>query len=169
MGTTSRKLKDRCQDPRDPERNLSWILQCSWLTEVEHGSLADPRVTTVVAVSPPLMLLFDETSVPSAQAKALFVSGTSDWVVPPDPEAVTPLRRGQPMARGHRLVLVSGGDHFNLWAPADAASPAVLGPLILAWVNQQLAVPAAITFEGGGWGNTDHDLVDVTPMLSSSY
>ena len=71
-------------------------------------------------------------------------------------------------ATTYYILAVSGGDHFNLWAPADAASPAVLGPLILAWVNQQLAVPAAITFEGGGWGNADHDLVDVTPMLSSS-
>jgi predicted dienelactone hydrolase len=165
LGTTSRKLKDRCQDPRDPERNLSWILQCSWLTGAEQGSLADPRVTTVVAVSPPLMLLFDETSAPSAQAKALFVSGTSDWVVPPDPEAVTPLRRGQPMARGHRLVLVSGGDHFNLWAPADQADPPVLGPLILAWIHEQLGVSTTFTFSAGRWGSSARPLVDVTSGL----
>jgi hypothetical protein len=67
---------------------------------------------------------------------------------------------------GHRLVLVAGGDHFNLRAPMEASSPAVLAPLILAWINQQLAVPSDITFQSGTWGSAGHTLVDVTELLS---
>ena len=165
LQTTSRKLKTRCQDPRDPDRNLSWVLQCSWLSGADQGSLADPRVKAAVVVSPPMRLLFDETSGPSLQAKVLLVSGTNDWVVPPDPEAVVPLKGGNPLANGHRLVLAAGGSHFNLWAPADQKEPPILGPMILAWINEQLAVPSSHTFSGGGWGNTTVPLVDVTRQL----
>ena len=165
LKTTSRKLKTRCQDPRDPDRNLSWVLQCSWLSGADQGSLADPRVKAAVVVSPPMRLLFDETSGPSLQAKVLLVSGTNDWVVPPDPEAVVPLKGGNPLANGHGLVLAAGGSHFNLWAPADQKEPPILGPMILAWINEQLAVPSSHTFSGGGWGNTTVPLVDVTRQL----
>jgi predicted dienelactone hydrolase len=165
LQTTSRKLKTRCQDPRDPDRNLSWVLQCSWLSGADQGSLADPRVKAAVVVSPPMRLLFDETSGPSLQAKVLLVSGTNDWVVPSDPEAVVPLKGGNPLANGHRLVLAAGGSHFNLWAPADQKEPPILGPMILAWINEQLAVPSPHTFSGGGWGNTNVPLVDVTGKL----
>jgi predicted dienelactone hydrolase len=165
LQTTSRKLKTRCQDPRDPDRNLSWVLQCSWLSGADQGSLADPRVKAAVVVSPPMRLLFDETSGPSLQAKVLLVSGTNDWVVPSDPEAVVPLKGGNALANGHRLVLASGGSHFNLWAPADQKEPPILGPMILAWINEQLAVPSPHTFSGGGWGNTTVPLVDVTGQL----
>jgi predicted dienelactone hydrolase len=165
LQTTSRKLKTRCQDPRDPDRNLSWVLQCSWLSGADQGSLADPRVKAAVVVSPPMRLLFDETSGPSLQAKVLLVSGTNDWVVPSDPEAVVPLKGGNPLANGHRLVLAAGGSHFNLWAPADQKEPPILGPMILAWINEQLAVPSPHTFSGGGWGNTTVPLVDVTGQL----
>ena len=165
LQTTSRKLKTRCQDPRDPDRNLSWVLQCSWLSGADQGSLADPRVKAAVVVSPPMRLLFDETSGPSLQAKVLLVSGTNDWVVPPDPEAVVPLKGGNPLANGHGLVLAAGGSHFNLWAPADQKEPPILGPMILAWINEQLAVPSSHTFSGGGWGNTTVPLVDVTGQL----
>ena len=165
LQTTSRKLKTRCQDPRDPDRNLSWVLQCSWLSGADQGSLADPRVKAAVVVSPPMRLLFDETSGPSLQAKVLLVSGPNDWVVPPDPEAVVPLKGGNPLANGHRLVLAAGGSHFNLWAPADQKEPPILGPMILAWINEQLAVPSSHTFSGGGWGNTTVPLVDVTRQL----
>ena len=165
LQTTSRKLKTRCQDPRDPDRNLSWVLQCSWLSGADQGSLADPRVKAAVVVSPPMRLLFDETSGPSLQAKVLLVSGTNDWVVPSDPEAVVPLKGGNPLANGHRLVLAAGGSHFNLWAPADQKEPPILGPMILAWINEQLAVPSPHTFSGGGWGNTTVPLVDVTGRL----
>jgi predicted dienelactone hydrolase len=165
LQTTSRKLKTRCQDPRDPDRNLSWVLQCSWLSGADQGSLADPRVKAAVVVSPPMRLLFDESSGPSLQAKVLLVSGTKDWVVPSDPEAVVPLQGGKPLANGHRLVLASGGSHFNLWAPADQKEAPILGPMILAWINEQLAVPSSHTFSGGGWGNTTVPLVDVTGQL----
>ncbi len=165
LQTTSRKLSTRCQDLRDPERNLSWVLQCSWLTGADQGSLADQRVRTAVVVSPPLRLLFDEASGPSMHAKVLLVSGTRDWVVPSDPEAVVPLREGQPLANGHRIVLASGGDHFNLWAPVDAEEPPVLGPLILAWINDHLGISNSLSFSAGGWGNQRVPLVDVTGQL----
>ncbi len=165
LQTTSRKLKMRCQDPRDPDRNISWALQCSWLSGADQGSLADPRVKAAVVVSPPMRLLFDESSGRSLQAKVLLVSGTKDWVVPSDPEAVVPLKVGEPLANGHRLVLASGGSHFNLWAPADQKESPILGPMILAWINEQLAVPSSYTFSGGGWGNTTVPLVDVTGQL----
>ena len=165
LQTTSKKLKTRCQNPLDPDRNLSWVLQCSWLSGADQGSLADPRVKASVVVSPPMRLLFDESSGPSLQAKVLLVSGTKDWVVPSDPEAVVPFREGQPLENGHRLVLASGGSHFNLWAPADQKEPPILGPLILAWINEQLAVPSSHTFSGGSWGNASIPLLDVTSQL----
>ena len=90
LQTTSRKLKTRCQDALDLDRNLSWVLQCSWLSGADQESLADPRVKAAVVVSPPMRLLFDESSGPNLQAKVLLVSGTKDWVVPSDPEAVVP-------------------------------------------------------------------------------
>ena len=165
LRTTSRKLKTRCQDPLDLDRNLSWVLQCSWLSGADQGSLADSRVKGAVVVSPPMRLLFDESSGPSLQAKVLLVSGTKDWVVPSGPEAVVPLKEGNPLANGHRLVLASGGSHFNLWAPADQKEAPILGPLILAWINEQLAVPSSHTFSGGGWGHASVPLVDVTGQL----
>jgi hypothetical protein len=112
-----------------------------------------------------MRLLFDESSGPSLQAKVLLVSGTRDWVVPSDPEAVVPLQGGKPLENGHRLVLASGGSHFNLWAPANQKESPILGPMILAWINEQLAVPSSFTFSGGGWGNTTVPLVDVTGQL----
>ena len=165
LQTTSRKLSARCQDPRDPDRNLSWVLQCSWLKGADQGSLADLRVRTAVVVSPPLRLLFDEASGPSMHAKVLLVSGTRDWVVPSDPEAVVPLRNGQPLANGHRIVLASGGDHFNLWAPVGAEEPPILGPLILAWINDHLGIIDSLSFQGGGWGHQRVPLMDVTSQL----
>ena len=165
LKTTSRKLSSRCRNPRDPDRNLSWVLQCSWLKGADQGSLGDMRVRTAVVVSPPLRLLFDESSGPSMHAKVLLVSGTRDWVVPSDPEAVVPLRNGQPLANGHRIVLASGGDHFNLWAPVDAKEPSVLGPLILAWINDHLGITDSLSFSAGGWGNRRVPLMDVTGQL----
>jgi hypothetical protein len=68
---------------------------------------------------------------------------------------------------GHRLVLVKGGDHFNMRAPAKTA---VLSPLILAWVNGTfaagtLALPAAgapSLLPPSGWGSAVMPMVDVT-------
>ena len=165
LRTTDVKLTNRCQDPRDPERNLSWVLQCSWLKAAADGSLGDPRVKAAVAVSPPLRLLFDPGSGAELSAKVLLVSGSRDWLVPPGPEAVVPLRQGEPLARGHRLVLASGGGHFNLRAPLDREHPPVLAPLIEAWINQQLMPSASFRFDAGGWGSDRLPLVDVTPQL----
>lgn len=162
--TTDAKLKARCQDPRDPDRNLSWVLQCSWLKSALDASLADPRIRAAVAVSPPLRLLFDEGSGGELTARVLLVSGSHDWLVPSGPEAVTPLQQGQPLANGHRLVLASGGGHFNLRGPASSEPP-VLAPLIEAWINQHLQPDAALRFDGGHWGSDRIPLVDVTPQL----
>ena len=165
LQTTNRRLKTRCQDPLDPARNLSWVLQCSWLSGADQESLADPRVKAAVVVSPPMMLLFDESSGSSPQAKVLLVSGTNDWVVPSGPEAVVPSKAGKSLENGYRLVLASGGTHFNLWAPVDQKEAPILGPLILSWINEQLSVPSSHTFSGGGWGHASVPLVDVTGQL----
>jgi hypothetical protein len=37
--------------------------------------------------------------------------------------------------------------------------------MILAWINEKLAVPSSYTFSGGNWGNTTVPLVDVTGQL----
>ena len=66
---TENKLRTRCVDLNHPERNISWVLQCSWLSGVEQAAALDPRIQAVVAVSPPLRLLFDPTS-----SKKLLVS-----------------------------------------------------------------------------------------------
>lgn len=163
--TTDRKLLARCGNPDDSERNLSWVLQCSWLSSIEKSSLADSRIKTAVAVSPPLRLLFDPELQEGISGKVLLVSGTRDWVVPSGPEALTPMRNSSAAKAGHRLVLVERGDHFNLRAPSDLSSPAVLAPLILAWVNEQLSVPSDVTFTSGGWGDERHPLFDVTDQL----
>jgi hypothetical protein len=83
---------------------------------------------------------------------------------------------------GHRLVLVKGGDHFNMRAPAKATSPAkaassakpnataLLSPLILAWVNgtfaagnqAQPAAGAPSLLPPSGWGSAVMPMVDVT-------
>ena len=62
-------------------------------------------------------------------------------------------------------MLASGGTHFNLWAPVDQKEAPILGPLILSWINEQLAVPSSHTFSGGGWGHASVPLVDVTGQL----
>ena len=165
LRTTDEQLMARCQDPRDPERNLSWLLQCSWLKVASDGSLGDPRIKVAVAVSPPLRLLFDPGSGHELTAKVLLVSGSGDWLVPSGPEAVTPLRNGRPLANGHRLVLASGGGHFNLRAPSAATTAPVLAPLIEAWINQQLQPASSFRFDGGGWGSDRIPLVDVTSQL----
>ena len=164
--TTHTKLASRCQDQNDPERNISWLLQCSWLSTIDKASLADSRVTAVVAVSPPLRLLFDSrSSRDQITAKILLVSGSRDWVVPPGPEALAPMEDSDAYADGHRLVLVKNGDHFNLRAPANLPSPATLAPLIFSWVNQQLALNGAVAFESGGWGDATYPLLSVTKSM----
>ena len=165
LQTTDQKLLTRCDQPDHSERNLSWVLQCSWLSHIDQASLADPRVKTVVAVSPPLRLLFNPELQGGITGNVLLVSGTRDWVVPPVPEALLPMRNAGVVKAGHRLVLVRRGDHFNLRAPSDPSTPAVLAPLILSWVNEQLSVPGSHSFSKGGWGDQNYPLVHVSEHL----
>jgi len=169
---TDQKLKARCRDPRDPERNISWVLQCSWLSGINKAGVADSRVKTVVAVSPPMRLLFDPVQSldpvngqRSSRPKVLLISGTRDWIVPSGPEAVSPMRDTQAARLGHRLVLVDGGTHFNLRAVRGQAPKAVIGPVVLAWINQQMTVTSSFTFDAGRWGHPDRRLVDVSGQL----
>ena len=53
----SATLKSRCPQLDDPQRNLSWTLQCSWLEGVKQAALQDQRVVAAVAISPPMSLL----------------------------------------------------------------------------------------------------------------
>jgi predicted dienelactone hydrolase len=149
-------------------------LQCSFVSTADAPPQPDARVKSVVAVSPPIGLLFSPDAVQGIQARVLLVSGSHDWVVPPDPEALLPF--SQSPALGHRLVLVKGGDHFNMRAPAKATAPAktppsaVLSPLILAWVNgtfaagnqAQPAAGAPSLLPPAGWGSAVMPMVDVT-------
>ena len=169
---TDQKLKARCSDLSNPERNISWVLQCSWLSGINKAGVADARVKTVVAVSPPMRLLFDPDKsldradpIRSSRPKILLISGTRDWIVPSGPEAVFPMRDTQAARFGHRLVLVDGGTHFNLRNSRGQAPNAVIGPVLLAWINQQLNVTSSSTFEQGRWGHPDRRLVDVSGQV----
>jgi len=172
MRPSEAKLLQRCAEPDDPDRNLSWTLQCSWLRGVHAAGLADPRVMAVGAVSPPLSLLFPRESSGELGGRVLLVSGSRDWVVPPDPEAVAPMRRWKTM--GNQLVLVQGGDHFNL-RPEGAAEGGVLGPLLLAWTEAAFAAGPAVRPAPGaspllgdqGWGNGGMPMADVTGRLGN--
>jgi predicted dienelactone hydrolase len=166
---------ERCEDQWDPERNLSWALQCSLLSGGTAPDLFDPRVGAVVAVSPPARLLFDAQSGSSLQVPGLIVSGTSDWVVPSGPEAITPFTLAKAGKKGHRLVLAEGGDHFNLRAPIPTERGA-LGRLIRAWIQSRLApltvesIPSAgaAMFTALPWGDTEIPLVDVSAEVPLS-
>lgn len=163
-------LRRRCNDLNDPERNLSWTLQCSWIQGSQHAGITDPRVIAVAAVSPPVSLLFPRGSGTELQARVLLVSGSRDWVVPPDPEAVIPMQLAH--QKGNQLVLAEGGDHFNL-RPGAAADGGVLGALLLAWTEAAFqagagvrpAPGAAPLLQPGAWGNSAMPLVDATPGL----
>lgn len=165
-----RKLASRCSDLSDPERNISWVLQCSWLSGIEQAAVSDSRVKAVVAVSPPLRLLFDPGSASRLSAKVLLVSGTRDWVVPSGPEALAPMRTSGAVRDGHRLVLVKGADHFSLRSFRDEEQPATVAPMILAWVNEQLGVEGSgplgsLRFSTGGWGDRTMPLIDISDAL----
>ncbi|MEO1002634.1 MAG: alpha/beta fold hydrolase [Cyanobacteria bacterium J06638_7] len=170
--TSDTALRARCSDLNDPDRNLSWTLQCSWLTAADAGALGDRRVIATVAVSPPLALLFPPGSGAQMHARMLMVSGSRDWVVPPDPEAVLPISRGVATQLGHRLVLAQGGDHFNL-RPGESAGGGVLGALILSWTDGAFAAGeaarpsegAASLFSSTTWGHAQIPLVDVSERL----
>ena len=167
---TDSDLRRRCTDLNDPERNLSWTLQCSWRNGASEAGISDPRVIAVAAVSPPVSLLFPRGSGVDLQARVLLVSGSRDWVVPPDPEAVVPMQPGR--HRGNQLVLAEGGDHFNL-RPGAAADGGVLGALLLAWTDAAFRAGAGVRpapaapplLPPGGWGSAAMPLVDATPGL----
>lgn len=163
-------LQARCNDIDDPDRNLSWTLQCSWISAVDQAAIDDPRVIAVAAVSPPVSLLFPKGSSNGMSGRVLLVSGTHDWVVPPDPEAVDPFTQAAVM--GNQLVLVQGGDHFNL-RPGDAADGGVLAPLLLQWTDSAFQAGAAVKpasgapplLAPGAWGNSSKPMADVTPRV----
>lgn len=167
---SSSRLRQRCDDLHDPDRNLSWVLQCSFLGTADQASLADPRVIGIVAVSPPLNLLFDTGAARPMQARALLVSGTADWVVPSGPEAID--RFATPGRHGHQLVLVGGGDHFNLRA-ARGSAQAPLSPLLLAWTEAVFgagagarpAPGAAPLLSPQGWGSSTLPMVEASSRL----
>jgi len=163
---SSRRLRERCDNPYDPDRNLSWVLQCSFLDSADRAALADPRVVAVAAVSPPLNLLFDHGSGQTMNARALLITGSRDWVVPSGPEAIRRFRH--PAENGHQLVLANGGDHFNLRGLGDGGP---LRALLLRWVDAAYASGASLAPGEGsrsilppsGWGDSEIPLVFVAP------
>ncbi|EDY37412.1 hypothetical protein CPCC7001_290 [Cyanobium sp. PCC 7001] len=168
---TSRRLFERCADLQDPDRNLSWVLQCSFLGSADRAGLADSRVVGVLAVSPPMRLLFDYGAGQSMQARALLVTGSRDWVVPPDPEALQAAAAAQGF--GHQIVIANGGDHFNLRAAAGGNGGPLRG-LVLAWTQAAFAAgpdarpapQAAPLLAPQGWGDSLIPLVLVPPPAS---
>ena len=163
-------LRARCDNIADPERNLSWTLQCSWLSAVSQAAVDDPRVIAVAAVSPPVSLLFPKGASQHITGRVLLVSGTHDWVVPPDPEAVEPFSNANP--RGNQLVLVQGGDHFNL-RPGASADGGPLAPLLVEWTDRSFAAGAAVKpapgapplLPQGSWGSSGKPMADVSDQL----
>lgn len=167
------RLTEFCNDPFDPSRNLSWILQCSFLTSANTAALTDPRIKAVVAVSPPMSLLFAAGAAQSISSRVLLVSGSRDWVVPAGPEAITPMTlEARNAGGGHSLVLAKGGDHFNLGSTYEVGGGALRG-LLLAWTNAAYAAGPAVAPRSGapellpanGWGDSAIPLVDVTGAL----
>lgn len=165
------RLKRHCENPVDPSRNISWVLQCSFVQSADKASAPDPRVTSVAAVSPMLSLLFDHGAGRGLSARALVVSGSRDWVVPSGPEALSPVQDALSMGlRGSRLVLANGGDHFNLGARYEEGG-GPLGALLLDWVRNTLGGDgskppgASAALQATGWGNSTIPLVDATPSL----
>ena len=109
--------------------------------------------------------MFEPTGIRSLSAKVLLVSGDRDWVVPSGPEAIRPMRETGAARFGHRLVLVGGADHFNLRRGRGHARPALVGPMILSWLNEQLALPDAAPFSAVGWGDAQVPMVDASARL----
>jgi predicted dienelactone hydrolase len=166
-------LENSCSDVRNPARNLSWVLQCSFLSTANRAGGDDRRVVAAVAVSPPMRLLFDVGAGKQMNGRVLLVSGSRDWVVPAGPEAITPMaQEARHSAGGHRIVLVQGGDHFNLRS-VEANGGGPLRGLLLAWTQAAFAAgPAAAPGPNApallppdGWGDSTFPLVDVTTQL----
>ena len=164
------QLQRFCDDLRDPSRNLSWVLQCSFLSSASRAGGDDRRVVAAVAVSPPMRLLFDVGAGKAMNGRVLVVSGSRDWVVPAGPEAITPMAlEARNTGGGHRLVLAQGGDHFNLRSTAAEGGGPLRG-LLLAWTEAAFAAGAAAApgpsapslLPADGWGDSTFPLVDVT-------
>jgi hypothetical protein len=122
-----------------------------------------------------MRLLFDVGSANTMNGRVLLVSGSRDWVVPAGPEAIGPMaEEARNSGGGHRLVLVNGGDHFNLRSTAAEGGGPLRG-LLLAWTDAAFAAGAAAAPGAGapsllppdGWGDSTHALVDVTPQLQT--
>jgi len=128
-----------CAIANSPLRNISWVLQCSFLPATTQTSLADPRIVRVVAVSPPQGLVFASGLV-DLKVPVLLVSGSRDFVVPTRPEALLPF--GTYPHGLNELVLAEGGTHFNL--PAEASSNGgPLRALLLRWVQGRTITPTS--------------------------
>ena len=128
-----------CTKANSPMRNISWVLQCSFLPAATETSLADPRIVRVAAVSPPQGLVFAAGLV-DLKVPVLLVSGSRDFVVPTRPEALLPY--GAYPRGANDLVLVDGGTHFNL--PADASSNGgPLRALLLRWARGREITPTS--------------------------
>jgi len=130
-----------CSKADNPQRNISWVLQCSFLPAASPDSQADPRIARAVAVSPPQGLVF-ELGIADLQTPVLLVSGSRDFVVPTEPEALVPFAlypaSRSPLSSG--LVVAEGGTHFNLPAAADSDG-GPLRALLLRWVRGQGVAP----------------------------
>lgn len=126
-------LWNDCANANNPRRNLSWVLQCSFLPAASDASLADRRIVRVMAVSPPQGLVFAAGLV-DLQVPVLLVSGSQDFVVPAKPEALLPF--GEYPRRGNQLVVAEGGTHFNLPAGSES-NGGPLRALLLDWVRGQ--------------------------------
>ena len=135
-----------CSKGSTPQRNISWVLQCSFLPAATNASLADPRIVRVAAVSPPQGLVFAAGLI-DLKVPVLLVSGSRDFVVPSRPEALLPFG-DYPRGR-NELVLAEGGTHFNL--PASATSNGgPLRALLLRWVKGQLITPTSPVTDPSG-------------------
>jgi len=146
-------LWNACKDPEHPKRNLSWVLQCSFLPAAVAGSFADSRISRVVAVSPPQALVF-AAGISDLKLPVLVVSGSSDLVVPPKPEALLPF--SQYPKNGSQLVIAERGTHFNLPAGADS-NGGPLRALLLQWLiakpfdaSTGITDPASLQLRLGG-------------------
>ncbi|MFM8275562.1 MAG: alpha/beta hydrolase [Cyanobium sp.] len=165
------RLQQSCTNANDPSRNISWVLQCSFVQSADKAWVPDARVSTVAAVSPMLSLLFDQGASQGLRASVLLVSGSRDWVVPSGPEALQPVQQALAEGvQGSRLVLANGGDHFNLGATYDQGG-GPLGALLLDWLRNTLGgdgtkpAGASAALQSNGWGNSTIPLVDATASL----
>jgi len=137
-----------CGVINNPNSNISWVLQCTFLKAATDSSMADGRIARLVAVSPPQGLVF-AAGLADLSIPVMLVSGSRDWVVPTKPEALLPY--GKYPKGISPLVLVEGGTHFNL--PAKASSNGgPLRALLLSWVQGKGLDKATAVADPNGLG-----------------